>query len=274
MTLVSIACGLGDLRDFYLLNALSRHWAARGIRTTVGPAFDTTADLGILHVDRSFVRDRDLSDPPPGRAVLNWTIRNITKRRLSLLRVLPGDDWDGPVIVKTNLNSFGRPEAQQRGFVRPTPQDRNRARMARISWRSARQIPDGTYPVLHHLRAVPGWVWEDDRLIVERFIPERDGDLYCIRGWVFFGTRGYGWRLRSTHPTAKVGGRVDHEYLTDVPPELQDLRARHGFDFGKFDYVVHDGRPFVFDMNKTPSFHGAFDSPRLTDLSRGIEDYL
>ena len=48
----------------------------------------------------------------------------------------------------------------------------------------------------------------------------------------------------------------------------------HGFDFGKFDYVIHEGRAIVFDVNKTPSFTGASDSPRLIDLSHGIEDFL
>ncbi len=51
-------------------------------------------------------------------------------------------------------------------------------------------------------------------------------------------------------------------------------RTAFGVDFGQFDYVVHDDRAIVFDGNKTPSFTGPPDSPRIVDLSHGIEDFL
>jgi hypothetical protein len=258
----------------YVIAAMARVWKERGISTIMGPRFDTAADVGILHLDRSRLGPDDVPDPPAGKPVINWNVRDIGKRKISILRVLPGDNWDGPVMVKTDLNNFGKAEAKARGPVTPTPQMRNRARMAEISWRSARRLPERQYPVLNSLRAVPGWVWEDESLIVERFVPERDGEFYCLRGWMFLGSRGYGWRLRSTHPMAKAGTRVDHEYLYEVPDELVALRAQHKFDFGKFDYVMHDGKALCFDMNKTPTFTGEGTTPRMIDLSHGIEDFL
>ena len=59
-----------------------------------------------------------------------------------------------------------------------------------------------------------------------------------------------------------------------MPDELVALRQRLGFDFGKFGYLVYDDRAIVFDVNKTPSFAGPLDSPRIIDLSHGIEDFL
>jgi hypothetical protein len=121
---------------------------------------------------------------------------------------------------------------------------------------------------------VPGWVWEDDGLVVEKFLPERDGDLYCLRGWMFLGTHSYGWRIRATDPQVKVGTRVDHSYLTEVPPEVAALRDRFSFDFGKFDYVVVNDRAYLLDMNRTPTVGGSGGSPKLENLAKGIQDFI
>jgi hypothetical protein len=272
LPVVSIACGTRLLSGYYVMGAMAKLWEERGITVKTGRAFAPDADAHVLHLDRTLIADADLPAPPPGgRKVINWDVRDISKRRFSTLRVLPGDDWDGPVIVKSNLNHYGKPEAAART---ETPQARNRRRMAEISWRSARQLPSQHYPVVPSLRRVPGWVWEDEDLVVEKFLPERDGDLFCLRGWMFLGSCSYGWRIRATDPQVRAGTRVDHIYLDEPPDEVAALRARYGFDFGKFDYAVHDGRAVVFDLNKTPAFVGRGDSPRLMHLSRGIEDYL
>jgi hypothetical protein len=271
MTAVSVACGGPALVPHFVLSALAGHWQSRDITVHMGQSFVPGAQAHVLHINKTFLTDADL--PPRGDdgPVVNWSVRDISKRLISVLRITPEDCWDGPVIIKTNLNHFGIPET--RGI--PVDQrEGNRKRMADISWRSARRLPHRRYPVLDSIARVPRWVWEDDSLVVERFLPERDGDLYCLRGWMFFGSRGYGWRLRSTDPLVKAGSYVDHDYLTEVPDELVALRQRLGFDFGKFDYVVHDDRAIVFDVNKTPSFTGPPDSPRIIDLSHGIEDFL
>jgi hypothetical protein len=271
MSTVSIACGGPALDRHFVLSSLAGHWASRGITIHEGQGFVPGAQAHVLHVNRTFLTEADLPARHDAAPVVNWAVRDISKRRVSVLRVMPDDSWDGPVIVKTNLNHFGIPETRNR----PVDQrERNRRRMADISWRSARRIPHKRYPVVDCIARVPRWVWEDEGLIVERFLPERDGAFYCLRGWMFFGSRGYGWRLRSTDPLVKAGSYVDHSYLTEVPDELVALRRSLGFDFGKFDYVIHEGRAIVFDVNKTPSFTGSSDSPRLIDLSHGIEDFL
>src|SRR5690606_34611604 len=129
------------------------------------------------------------------------------------------------------------------------------------------------YPVLPGIKAVPGWVWKRQDLIVERFMPERHGDLYSIRGWLFFGDRSYAYRLFSRNPVVKVGNITHREILDSVPPELESLRQSHGFDFGKFDYVEMDGRAVVIDMNKTPTTIAKPDSPHLLNLAEGIYSF-
>lgn len=37
-----------------------------------------------------------------------------------------------------------------------------------------------------------------------------------------------------------------------MPPELRAERERLDFDFGKFDFVVHEGEPLLLDANRTP----------------------
>ena len=59
-----------------------------------------------------------------------------------------------------------------------------------------------------------------------------------------------------------------------MPDELVALRQRLGFDFGKFGYLVYDDRAIVFDVNKTPGLARPPDSPRVVNLSHGVEDFL
>ena len=37
-----------------------------------------------------------------------------------------------------------------------------------------------------------------------------------------------------------------------MPDELRALRRQLGFDYGKFDFVMHEGRAVLLDANKTP----------------------
>ena len=46
------------------------------------------------------------------------------------------------------------------------------------------------------------------------------------------------------------------------------LRQELGFDYGKFDYVVHDGRPVLLDANKTTGAAGLPLTPELVAARR------
>jgi hypothetical protein len=271
MPVLSIIHRTDHLKPNYVLHALARQWEGMGYRVTVGAAHDAGAELGLLHIDRTRLNPASLPPPPPGVAVLNGGILDISKRRFSTLLLGPDSDWPGPVIVKTDLNAFGKPE---RGNRKPTWREALKARIAKVSWRHAHTLPRATYPVLPALARVPGWVWKRRDLIVEKFLPEREGDLYCLRGWMFFGAAGYGYRLYSTHPTVKIGSIIRHEFLTDVPPEIAAQRRALGFDFGKFDYVMQDGQAILLDINKTPTFRGDPDSPRVKAMAEAIRGFL
>jgi hypothetical protein len=256
------------LRDYYVISKLATQWREWGHSITFGPAQALSEGLAIMHVDRTKVEPELV--PETTRPVLNQQVLDISKNLFSTLRVYPEDPWTGAVILKSILNCFGSPE---RNASRPGFFERKRRKLAKSSWRLVRMLPERDYPVLKSIAAVPGWVWKREDLIVERFMPERDGDLYSIRGWLFFGDRGYGYRLFSKSPIVKVSTITHHEILDHVPAELEVLRKARGYDFGKFDYVEVEGRPVVIDMNKTPTTIAKPDNPRMIDLAEGIYSF-
>lgn len=69
-----------------------------------------------------------------------------------------------------------------------------------------------------------------------------------------------------------LGARVEH--IADAPEALKALRRELGFDYGKFDYVEHGGRPILLDANRTPVYRGDPDAPHIVRLARGIRGFL
>jgi hypothetical protein len=255
----------------YLLKALVRIWESRGFQIVIGSGYSADADVCILHHDRTRLDAATLPSPSSGVPVVNGSALDISKRLYSTLRLGPSDDWAGPVIVKTDQNHFGEPERAGRGRALL---DCLRKKLARYSWRLAGVLPPRTYPILQSVEKVPTWVWDNPELLVERFLPEREGDLYAIRGWVFFGDNGFGYRLLGREPIVKARTMVKREWLEETPEEIRAYRDKLEIDFGRFDYVVHDGRAILLDANKPPVAAGKGDSPNLTSLAQGIEGFL
>ena len=143
-----------------------------------------------------------------------------------------------------------------------------------LPWRLARQLPARDYPVLPHRDRVPAWVWRRQDLVVERFIPERAGRNYVLRMYLFFGDRGVVYRMEADRPVIKAQGIVGFETTYDEPPpEIAEARVALGFDFGKFDYVLHEGRPVLLDVNKTPAVSGK-RRERTAYLAGGLQRIL
>ena len=261
----------GDDRPFapkYLMYRLMELWREDGHTVLVGPTRRVTADLAIMHVDLTVMQPHHLPDNPDGCPVVNGGVLDISKTRVSRQRVLRGGVHVGPVIVKSNFNAFGNKEFRALGRW-SGPHFRRRLSKI-IPWRWAGSLPKKDYPVLDAVSQVPGWVWDRSDLIVERFVPERDGDDYVLRCWLFFGDQEYSVKLFSRHPVVKVGNIHRHEYLHEVPDSLREARRALGFDYGKFDYVMVDGEAILLDANKTPAISGTSRSPNLLRLATGL----
>jgi hypothetical protein len=81
-------------------------------------------------------------------------------------------------------------------------------------------------------------------------------------------------RLLSPSPIIK--GHPEFSEPVDPPEELLEIRNRLGFDYGKFDYVMHKGKVHIIDANKTP---GNPDVPETnttmcSKLAQGILDFI
>ncbi len=72
---------------------------------------------------------------------------------------------------------------------------------------------------------------------------------------MFFGNNVSSYRLRSMSQVIKFRNVVDFNQV-DTNLEVVDVAKQMNVDFGKIDYAVHDGRPFIFDVNKTPAGSG------------------
>jgi hypothetical protein len=146
------------------------------------------------------------------------------------------------VIAKTDLNRGGLMEAmyneRAKELGRPVPYPG--------------VVRRGPYLLYECLQDVPQAIWADPTLVVERFMPEIDeGGGYAMRTWVFMGSRERCNRYVTADWEGKAADVVRRDPV-EVPPELRAERERLGFDFGKFDFVIHDGTPVLLDANRTP----------------------
>jgi hypothetical protein len=206
--------------------------------------------------------------------VINLAVRDISKRTISKHRVRRRDKYDGPVMVKANLNHGGALEArtEARG---PAHRRWLRRKRARLPWYLRSELHE--YPIFPSPREVPAAAWWNPDLIVERFQPEREGDLYCLRTWMFLGRAETNSVSFSPVPQVKSHNLVGRRNVPEIPDDLRVLRRELGFDYGKFDYVLRDGKSILYDANRTPTMGGI--SPdlireRMETLAAGLKDFL
>lgn len=224
---------------FHVLNALNS--MGHSWRISAGPRAPA-ADAAILHVDATRVPKDYLALADQYRVAINFRTGDISKRRVNAGVLLSkGDNWSGRVIVKTDLNFQGQSEAR----INAMAEARRRGRPFPAS-------PNvDVYPILNSIAEVPDAVWDDEGLVVQRFLPETDPDGYAVRTWVFAGSRGRCNRHVSPLPIVKADQVVSRR-PADVPDAIRAERERLGFDFGKFDFVVHEGEAILLDANRTP----------------------
>jgi hypothetical protein len=263
----------------YFLSAMAEAWREDGIETVVvhGTRERPDADAAVLHVDVTVAPPEYVDFVRSYPVAINGAIADISKRRISRQLVRRGDGWAGPVVVKTDRNCGGGPE--DRLAARGTALRRAvRAVRGALPWTYRARIKTTQYPVLASQDAVPSAVWRNRDLVVERFLPEiRDG-LHAVRTWVFLGDRETNSICWSRREIVKADSVVRREPCAEIPDELRAMRRDLGFDFGKFDYVLREGRVILFDANRTPTL-GTFPTeagylPKIRHLAEGIRAFL
>jgi hypothetical protein len=253
-----------------LLKSLARHWvdSAHEVSLVEGLGDWPDGDLAIMHVDLSLIPDVYSEACKRYPVVINGAATDIRKRRVSRNLVNPGDAWTGPVIIKTDLNYGGIPEwnALQQSKGEGPPADLPSGPIVST---------DRPYPILRSSGQVPTEVWSNPGLVVERFLPEQDAQGFWTRASVFFGDRERCTRYLSNAPIVKTSGILARESVP-VPEELRAERERLGFDYGKFDFVVRDGKAILLDANRTPSAPPSNPDVETSNanLARGLESFL
>ena len=222
------------------------------------------SSAAILHVNATRVPDDYARLATSFRQCINGRVLDISKRTVSTS--LADESWSGGVIAKSDLNFHGRPEVmlneEARRVGRPEP------------FAGARRVDQ--YTIYPSPSMVPSEVRDDPSLVLERFLPEPDPKGFAIRHWIFCGERGYCNRYVSAEEIVKGRNIVSKEPVP-VPRELRRWRRRHGLDVGKLDFVVHQGRTVLIDVNKTP---GAFPSTvpdaeaSIATLAQGLADLI
>jgi hypothetical protein len=263
-------------KTHYIVWALRSIWTERGIEvvTLRGTAKAPEADLLIPHIDLSVIPAEYARFMECYPRVLNRGVRDVSKTAISSLLVRPGDGYEGPVIVKTDRNCGGAPERRILGRQR-RPMLEARRLLRRLAGRSthplalATTLDSSTYPVYESPGEVPEGVFENPVLVVERFVPERAGDRYCLRNYTFLGSQHMCSRRSGPRPVVKAVPGAAREQV-EVPAELEAKRRRLGFDYGKFDFVIRDGEPVLLDANPTPTYAG----DRLTPAQRERAELL
>jgi hypothetical protein len=237
----------------YLIHALSKEWESVGLRVAVlrGIGVFTPAGALVPHVDTTVMPSEYRAFARRYTRVVNLGVSDVFRTSFSENLVRAESPEDGPVIVKTNRNHGGLPELRLRRLSRlRLLYERVRPRPRR--WRKVEILDSGTYPVYPSIAQVPREVFENPRLVVERFLPEREGELYAVRYCYALGSREVTVRLTSKQPVIKGSSSVACERIENSP-ELAVLRRRLGLDYGKIDFVQRDGRAVLLDVNPTPA---------------------
>jgi len=252
----------------YLIKGLIRPWQEMGHRVQVSRGLPRSADADIV------VQHADLSVLPPDYvefakqfpAGVNRNAIDLRKRVVSRHLVASGDSWTGPVIVKSDLNSGGTQERiynwKALTLNRPSP------------------CPSPhlftSYPIYASQAEVPDSVWADPSLVVERFLPERDEKGYWVRFWIFLGDVERCNRICGPDPVVKGANMITIEPIP-VPEVLRAERERLGFDYGKFDFVDHEGEIVLLDANRTPTGAAVisdYQAKQGAKLALGIQHFL
>lgn len=232
------------LAPWYLVGLMRRVWEGQGAKVIdlFGVQAFLPADIVLVHVDLSIVPAiyREFAQQYP--LALNLAADDIRKSGYCPHLLHRGDEYDGPVIVKTDLNSAGKPE------MRASP---GRFSLLGRIWGRTQTFrrAKSDYRIFSSLADVPDAYFSND-FVVQKFLPEmRDGE-YVLREYYFLDGAEFHNVEVGPHPVMTTGSQI-HTSTEPAHPKLRELRRLLNLDYGKIDYVLAGGEPVIFDANKT-----------------------
>lgn len=224
----------------YLISLYADFWREDGheVFCLYGVSNFVPADLVVVHVDLSVVPEEYLDFAARYPIALNRHARDIRKSTYSRLLVKPNDPYAGKVIVKSNFNYAAVPERTLGVPLDP------------CGFTDSFFGSPLDYQIFENLKAVPSLFFNDPNLVVEKFQPETENGLYFLRAMLFLGEHVSCTRVMSRNPIVNGSTQIHTEYVKPHPDILEVKRAMK-FDYGKFDYVIRDGKALLLDVNKT-----------------------
>jgi len=238
-------------------------WQEWGIEIEVlkGTQRYVAADLLIPHVDATILPEAYEIFYQKYPRVANRSVRDISKRQISRNLLKRDGSHAGPVIVKTDWNCGGIPDSHFPGrkiIFSTEPKKKiwdgwlnHKWDRAAHDWAKINCMNTCDYQVFPTLQSVPAAIFDNESLVVERFLPEFENGIYYLRVYKFLGDQAYCARLGSPHPIVKNKNIISRKEVP-VPEEVVNMRHELGFDYGKLDFVIHEGKVVVFDVNRTP----------------------
>jgi len=258
----------------YAIRPMADWWQDQGFEVLFlfGTGKSVPADLLLVHVDLSVIPDAYLQYARQYPIALNVHVGDIRKSTISRNLVGPDSGYQGAVVLKTDCNFNGIPERWLTGPLHSRMWFKLYSGIsARLTGKSAQ------YRLYRHATDIPRSFVGTRKFVVEKFLPEMEDGLYCMREYSFFGDKESGRLLKSRLPIVKWSTIVSREPV-EPHPEMSRLRGELKFDYGKFDYVIHNGKPVLLDANKTTGFTRGNRSPQddkaLRYLASGIHYYF
>ncbi len=229
----------------YAISGLAELWRRDGHAVThiFGVRKFIPADLILVHVDLSVVPDEYIAFAQQYPIVLNDKPVDIRKSSFSRYLLSPQDNYSGQVFIKSDLNYAGIPEALR---LKRNHYFRSLMRVLKVPF--FRTPAD--YLMFSSLSEVPSRWFKRKDVVVQRFCPEFEDGLYHVRLYQFLGDKFTCTRISSPRPIVNDRSGVRSQNI-EVHKEIEKLRHELKFDYGKFDYVVHNGEAVLLDINKT-----------------------
>ncbi len=258
----------------YLISILAEIWQEDGheVIFLFGTKKFVPADIILVHVDLSVVPDSYLKFAKRYPLSINGSVKDIRKKSYSDHLIHKNDSWDGRVIVKSNNNSAGIPERRGRGFTgRIQKKIYSLIQHSNLPFLPSPILSALDYKVFNDLQDLPSFYFYHPGLVTQKFLPEKDGDLYCTRILIFLGDKTRCSLIKSKDPIVKSDTAESIETDIDPHPDILALRKKLGFNYGKFDYVINDGKAVLLDANKTVGSPGEFAKNR--DIKEPMKYY-
>lgn len=244
---------LGNFRsgEEYSVQSLLPYLEQAGmtVRLLDRPAHADRALAALLHIDLTEVPQLYHEIPELYDRTINGCALSIHRHLYSTLRLKPGDSHSGPVVVKTVLNSKGRPELRWRQYRNRWTRAAHFVRKTFDPGYKQRLCPP--YRVYETMGQVPAGVWSDDRLMVEKFA-FASLNLPIVKHRYMFLLEAEVNMRQVYNDVLCAGSKIlSNEEGGPVPLEVLAVRQRLGLDFGAIDYFIVDGKGIVVDANKT-----------------------